>query len=93
MACCMSSRQARGLLKIKLHVLLLAPFWMLCPSAEVCGPRVNIAENKYSHDQDLAATPRDSRERFEARRLLPGMAKRIREVYGPRRIASDEHCY
>ncbi|CAK0779428.1 hypothetical protein CVIRNUC_004772 [Coccomyxa viridis] len=30
--------------------------------------------------KDLAATPRDSRERFEARRLLPGMAKRIREV-------------
>ena len=30
--------------------------------------------------QDLAATPQDSRERFEARRLLPGMAKRIREV-------------
>ena len=32
------------------------------------------------HEQDLAATPKDSRERFEARRLLPGMAKRIREV-------------
>lgn len=30
--------------------------------------------------QNLAATPQDSRERFEARRLLPGMAKRIREV-------------
>ena len=32
------------------------------------------------YEQDLAATPKDSRERFEARRLLPGMAKRIREV-------------
>lgn len=30
--------------------------------------------------QDLAATSPDSRERFEARRLLPGMAKRLREV-------------
>ncbi|KAK9818083.1 hypothetical protein WJX72_006851 [[Myrmecia] bisecta] len=32
--------------------------------------------------KQLAATPMDSRERFEARRLLPGMAKRLREV-GP----------
>ena len=30
--------------------------------------------------QDLAATPPDSKERFEARRLLPGMAKRLRDV-------------
>ena len=51
------------------------------------------SENKYSHDQDLAATPKDSKERFEARRLLPGMAKRIREVCGPRNTASDERCY
>lgn len=30
--------------------------------------------------QVLAATPLDSRERFEARALLPGMAARLREV-------------
>ena len=30
--------------------------------------------------QDLAATPMDSQDRFEARRLLPGMAARLRVV-------------
>ena len=30
--------------------------------------------------QDLAATPMDSQVRFEARRLLPGMAARLRVV-------------
>ena len=30
--------------------------------------------------QNLAATPPNSEERFQARRLLPGMAKRLREV-------------
>ena len=30
--------------------------------------------------KELAKTSADSRERFEARRLLPGMAKRLREV-------------
>lgn len=30
--------------------------------------------------QALAATPADSQERFRARRILPGMAKRLREV-------------
>ncbi|KAK9915753.1 hypothetical protein WJX75_003647 [Coccomyxa subellipsoidea] len=30
--------------------------------------------------RDLAGTPMNSQERFEARRLLPGMAKRLREV-------------
>lgn len=32
--------------------------------------------------QDLAATPEGSEERFHARRLLPGFAKRLREVRG-----------
>ena len=30
--------------------------------------------------QKLAATPADSQERFRARAILPGMAKRLREV-------------
>lgn len=30
--------------------------------------------------QNLAETDADSNERFQARRLLPGMAKRLREV-------------
>ncbi len=36
----------------------------------------------WSHvqSQDLAATPMDSQVRFEARRLLPGMAARLRVV-------------
>ena len=34
----------------------------------------------WSTAQKLAATPANSEERFQARRLLPGMAKRLREA-------------
>ena len=44
------------------------------------GGVTKSADESLLAEQDLAATPQDSRERFEARRLLPGMAKRIREV-------------
>jgi len=37
--------------------------------------------------QDLAATPSNSRERFQARRDLPALAKRMREVRLARRTA------
>ena len=64
-----------------------------CALAQNLKTKVQSSEPEYIYDQDLAATPKDSRERFEARRLLPGMAKRIREVCGPRKCAFDEQCY
>jgi hypothetical protein len=42
--------------------------------------------------QDLAATSADSRERFEARRLLPGMAKRLREVRRTQHFRIHDPC-